>query len=53
LGYCFRNQDRFYAYETRGYEEELAIAIESGYTDAEEKIRAEMEERRREIYGEK
>ena len=51
LGYYMQNPDEFFRLEKRGYEEELAIARESGYTDIEKKILKEVEQRRREIYG--
>lgn len=51
LGYYMQNPDEFFRLEKRGYEEELAIARELGYTDIEKKILNEIEQRRREIYG--
>ena len=52
LGYYLRDKDLFFEFEKRGYEEELAIAREKGYTDIEARILNEIEKRRAEIYGE-
>lgn len=52
IGYYLRDNDRFFEYEMRGYQEELEIARKLGYNDIEAKILKEIEKRRREIYGE-
>ena len=52
LAYYLKDKDIFFEYERRGYEEELNIAREFGYKDAEQKILKEIENRRRDIYGE-
>jgi len=52
LGYYLRDKDVFFEYERRGYMEELLIAEQNGYDDVADKIRGEIEKRRREIYGE-
>ena len=51
LAFYLMDNDRFFLYERRGYEEELMIARDLGLKDAEEKILNEIEKRRREIYG--
>ena len=51
LAYYLKDKNKFYEYEKRGYEEELAIARELGYTDIAKKIEDEMEKRKREIFG--
>ena len=51
LAWYLQNTDEFYRFEIRGYEEELAIAKEKGYIEAEKKIRSEMKKRKEEIYG--
>ncbi|MCR4711486.1 MAG: hypothetical protein K5707_04230 [Clostridia bacterium] len=51
FAYYLRDEDIFFKFEKRGYEEELAIARAYGYNDIEEKIRGEIEKRRKEIYG--
>ena len=52
IGYYLRDQDVFFEFEKRGYEEELKIAESLGLNDIAESIRNEIEKRRREIYGE-
>lgn len=52
IAYYLRDNDVFFEYERRGYEEELEIARNLGYTEIVKKIEGEIEKRRREIYGE-
>lgn len=51
LRYYLEDNDKFFEYEKRGYEEELAIARKYGYNDIEKKILKEIERRKKEIYG--
>ena len=53
FAYYLRNPEVFFAYEKRGYQEELEIAKKLGYNDIEEKILDEIEQRRKEIFNEK
>ena len=52
LAFYLRDNDLFFEFERRGYEEELKIAEQQGLTEIADKIRNEIEKRRREIYGE-
>ena len=52
ISYYLMNEDIFFEYEKRGYEEELIIAYQNGYSDIAEIIKKQIEKRRREIYGE-
>lgn len=52
IAYYLKDKDSFFEFEKRGYEEELAIARERGYTEIEKQILNEIEKRRKEIYGE-
>lgn len=51
LAYYLKDNDKFFEYEKRGYEEELAIARKYGYNEIEKKILKEIELRKKEIYG--
>ena len=51
LAYYLKDKDKFFEYEKRGYEEELAIARKYGYNEIEKKILKEIEQRKKEIYG--
>lgn len=51
LAYYLKDKDKFFEYEKRGYEEELAIARKYGYNEIEKKILKEIELRKKEIYG--
>ncbi len=51
LAYYLKDRDKFFEYERRGYEEELVIVIGLELNDIEQSILKEIEERRREIYG--
>ena len=51
LSYYIKDNDIFFEYEKRGYEEELKIARENGFEQEEKEILEEIELRRREIYG--
>ena len=51
ISYYLKDPDKMFEYERRGYEEELEYARKMGYTDVIDKINNEIEERRKEIYG--
>ena len=51
LAYYLEDNDKFFEYEKRGYEEELAIARKYSYNEIEKKILKEIELRKKEIYG--
>lgn len=51
FSYYVKDNDIFFNYEKRGYEEELIIARKHGFKQEEKEILAEIELRRREIYG--
>ena len=51
LSYYIKDNDIFFEYEKRGYEEGLKIARENGFEQEEKEILEEIELRRREIYG--
>lgn len=52
FAYYLRNPEIFFAYEERGYREELEIAEKYGYNDIKKKILEEIEQRRKEIFNE-
>lgn len=51
FSYYIKDNDVFFNYEKRGYEEELIIARKYGFKQEEKEILEEIETRRREIYG--
>ncbi len=51
IGFYLKDKDRFFEYERRGYEEEIKTAEEFGCFEIVDKIRKQIEKRRREIYG--